>query len=275
MIDTGIAPADLSAPNHHSCGRCSSRAFAIFADVARTAVRAATAELSESRLVRAKLVEHAKTREDTRRPAQLIDYRHRIGGPGRADRQAAHLRCSRHRTKRPHSQSTSITDAARKPKRRDVTVDNPELLAALISKGPALVDRVGEARNVGEHFGYADAVPFRIFELELYLTSGHHFRTAYQRRTSTSMIEERSQFTTVEPQVEIPIVGGRGACDCGARATEHQFSVVATENAEFERGIVGSRLEREAEDLAVPRHAASDIGDAQNGDNGSESDHAE
>ncbi len=92
------------------------------------------------------------------------------------------------------------------PKRRAVTVDNPELLAVLISKGPALVDRVGEARDVGEHFGHADAVPFRIFELELDLPSGHHFRTAYQRRTSTCMIEERGQFTTLEPQVDIPIV---------------------------------------------------------------------
>jgi len=64
MIETGIASAAVGAPNHHSCGCCSSRAFAIFADLARTAVRAAASERSESRLVRAKLAEHAKRRED-------------------------------------------------------------------------------------------------------------------------------------------------------------------------------------------------------------------
>ncbi|WP_373061950.1 hypothetical protein [Gemmatimonas sp.] len=58
---TGIAPADLGASNRHSCGCCASRAFA---DFARTAVRAAASELSESRLVRAKLAEHAKSREE-------------------------------------------------------------------------------------------------------------------------------------------------------------------------------------------------------------------
>ena len=61
MIDTGITPADLGTSNHHSCGCCSSRAFAIGADFARTAVRAASSELSESWLVRAK---HAKRREE-------------------------------------------------------------------------------------------------------------------------------------------------------------------------------------------------------------------
>ncbi len=64
MIDTGITPADLGASNHHSCGCCASRAFAIFADFARTAVRAAAAALSESPPVRAKLAEHAKRREE-------------------------------------------------------------------------------------------------------------------------------------------------------------------------------------------------------------------
>jgi len=61
---TDITPADLGASNHHSCGCCSSRAFAIFADFARTAVRAAASELSESWLVRAKLAKHAKRREE-------------------------------------------------------------------------------------------------------------------------------------------------------------------------------------------------------------------
>jgi len=64
LINTGIAPADAGAPNHYSCGCCSSRAFAIFADFARTAVRAAAVELSETRLVRAKFAKHAKRREE-------------------------------------------------------------------------------------------------------------------------------------------------------------------------------------------------------------------
>jgi len=64
MIEMGIAPADRGAPNHHSCGCCASRAFAIFADFARTALRAAASERSESPLVHAKLAEHAKRRED-------------------------------------------------------------------------------------------------------------------------------------------------------------------------------------------------------------------
>jgi len=63
IIDTGITSADLGASNHHSGGCCSSRAFAIFADFSRTTVRAAASELSESRPVRAKLTEHATTRE--------------------------------------------------------------------------------------------------------------------------------------------------------------------------------------------------------------------
>jgi len=61
MIDTYITPADLGAPNHHSCGCCSSRAIA---DFARTAVRAAAAQLSERRQVHAKLAEYAKRREE-------------------------------------------------------------------------------------------------------------------------------------------------------------------------------------------------------------------
>ncbi len=97
------------------------------------------------------------TREETRRTAQLIDTGIAAADPGvsnhnscgygasvrvgrarlRAnDRQAAPRRSSRDQTKRPHSQSTSITDAVRMPKRWDVTADNPELFAALISSGP-------------------------------------------------------------------------------------------------------------------------------------------
>ena len=47
-----------------SRGASSPRAFAIFADFARTAVLAAAAERSESQLVRAKLAKHAKRREE-------------------------------------------------------------------------------------------------------------------------------------------------------------------------------------------------------------------
>ncbi len=86
MIDTGIAPANLGASNHHSCGCCASRAFAIFADFARTAVRAAASELSElseSRQVRAKLAKHSNTDQ----------YRHRVGGPGRAAPPLLWFRC--------------------------------------------------------------------------------------------------------------------------------------------------------------------------------------
>ncbi len=83
MIETGIAPADLGAPNHHSCGCCSSRAFAIFVDFARTAGRAAASELSKSRQVRAKLAKHSSTDR----------YRHRVGGPGRAEPQLCWSRC--------------------------------------------------------------------------------------------------------------------------------------------------------------------------------------
>jgi hypothetical protein len=53
----------------------SSRAFAIFADFARTRVLAAAAERSESQLVRAKLAEHAKRREE----------QHTVGNGNRAD----------------------------------------------------------------------------------------------------------------------------------------------------------------------------------------------
>jgi len=67
MIEPGIALLDRGVPNHHSCGCCSSRAFAIFAEFARTAVRAAASELSESPLVRAKLAEHAKSHEEQQR----------------------------------------------------------------------------------------------------------------------------------------------------------------------------------------------------------------
>jgi len=55
---------------HHSRYGCSSRAFAIFADFARTAVLAAATERLESQLIRAKLAEHAKKREATRRTAE-------------------------------------------------------------------------------------------------------------------------------------------------------------------------------------------------------------
>jgi len=55
--------------------RGSSRDFTIFAEFARTAVRSAASELSESRLVRAKLAEDAKRREERHNDG----YGNRIG----------------------------------------------------------------------------------------------------------------------------------------------------------------------------------------------------
>jgi len=96
-----------------------------------------------------------EAREETRRTAKLIDTGIAPADPGapnhnscgccasvrdgparlRAnDPHAAPRRSRRDQTKRPHSRSTSITDAVPMPKRWDVTADNPELFAALIRK---------------------------------------------------------------------------------------------------------------------------------------------
>ncbi len=74
---------------HHSRCCCSSRAFAIFADFARTAVLAAAMERSESQLVHAKLAEHAKKREETRRNAKKREEQQTDGNGNRADGRGA------------------------------------------------------------------------------------------------------------------------------------------------------------------------------------------
>ena len=116
-------------------------------------------------------------------------------------------------------------------------------------------------------------MPFGILEFELDLAVRHHFRTAHQRRATPCVIEQRRELIPLETQIHVPIVGGRRARDGRFHAPEHQLRVVATQNAALERGNVGGRIHGKTEDLAIPSHAALDIYDAQNGNNGGKSNH--
>ncbi len=114
-MDQGIVSANGGAPNHHSCCGGSSRAFAVVASVARTAVLSVASVRSDRQLVHANLATTATRREEPR--SKMME-----------------MGSCRYQAPRPRSPRASATDAVSMPTRCDATAYTPDLFVAWISQ---------------------------------------------------------------------------------------------------------------------------------------------